>query len=47
MKTLEDLEEVFDGEERIAKVSSLPSKVLVERTTSADSADEPLLKAHK
>lgn len=45
MKTLDDLEDVLEGEldegERIAKVSSLPSKVLVERTSSAD---EPLLK---
>lgn len=45
MKTLDDLEDVLESEldedDRIAKVSSLPSKVLVERTSSAD---EPLLK---
>lgn len=47
MKTLDDLEDARDEEfdrEEIAKVFSLPSKVLVER---ASSTDEPLLKASK
>ena len=45
MKTLDDLDDVLESEleeeHMLAKVSSLPSKVLVERTSSAD---EPLLK---
>lgn len=44
MKTLDDLEDAIDGEydEPLAKVSSLPSKVLIDR---ASSGDVPLLKA--
>lgn len=51
MKTLDELENALDREldegDAIAKVSSLPPKVHIDRTSSTSSSEEPLLKAEK